>query len=388
MTLLKTADLAGAPRVEPTVEPPPAVTVSVGYLHQVDVIRLITFGCVILVHALAQNITSDNRAGNAVEVVLHFTRNTFFALTAFVLFHSNYRRSLDNKQFWRRRIPVVLVPYLVWSSIYFGFWLNNQTGLSVVGGLRDFGYDIITGSAQYHLYFLLVSLQIYALFPVLRWVVRKTAGHHGLLFSLCVLAEAAYLTWHHYGDATGNSVFVMRHAQEVLTTYLPFICAGALAAVHLPELEAWMRARHRLVIASVGASMALAMGTYWINLTNGESGFFAADTLQPAIMVWSLVMALALLGLGMVWSDRRRAGTRTAGIVAQASRMSFGVYLVHPVMLLVAGNLGFNWQEELESGALVGTVYSWLIAVSLSVIFVRVILKTPLSMPLAGRRTN
>ena len=62
--------------------------------------------------------------------------------------------------------------------------------------------------ARYHLYFLLVSMQIYLLFPLIRWVLRKTEGYHRWLLA----AAVAYQFWltcalhYHLGrHATGSS---------------------------------------------------------------------------------------------------------------------------------------------------------------------------------------
>ena len=59
--------------------------------------------------------------------------------------------------------------------------------------------DLLHASARYHLYFLLVTMQMYALFPVLRWVLRKTAGHHVALFAaVCAYQLALTAALQHY----------------------------------------------------------------------------------------------------------------------------------------------------------------------------------------------
>ena len=51
--------------------------------------------------------------------LLHFTRNVFFALTAFVLVNSYLHRPVLMRNFWPRRFLLVGIPYVVWSAIYF-----------------------------------------------------------------------------------------------------------------------------------------------------------------------------------------------------------------------------------------------------------------------------
>jgi peptidoglycan/LPS O-acetylase OafA/YrhL len=87
-----------------------------GYLHQVDVVRLLTFGSVIAVHSIASTTAPNDGTARGVLMLLHFTRATFFVITGFVLFHSNYRRDLDLGRFWRRRFLLIGVPYVACGS--------------------------------------------------------------------------------------------------------------------------------------------------------------------------------------------------------------------------------------------------------------------------------
>ncbi len=57
------------------------------------------------------------------------------------------------------------------------------------------------GTAWYHLYFLLVSMQIYLVFPLILWLVRKTAGHHGVLLAISAVIQLALTSWLMYGGA-------------------------------------------------------------------------------------------------------------------------------------------------------------------------------------------
>jgi peptidoglycan/LPS O-acetylase OafA/YrhL len=371
--------------LDPTEDDVPVTdnTPVIGYLHEVDIVRLLTFASVIGVHAIAQSGTGENAATNNVEAFLHFTRDAFFALTGFVLFHTNQHRALNVKKFWKRRFPVVLVPYLVWSAIYFGFWLNNHNGISTLRAVQRFGYDLLTGSADYHLYFLLVSMQIYALFPVIRWVIRKTQRHHALLLAALFLADALFTGWLHYRIHTGNVRVFADNAQEMSFTYFVFVFGGAVAASHLAAFQKWVRSHPARVAAGFILAAAVAQAGYVIGMHRDMSAGFSSDPLQPTEMVWSVAMVVALYWVGLQWARRRRPG-RLDDFVAEASRASFGVYLVHPLFLTLAYNLGFNWHSHILPTALIAAI-AWLTAVVGAALFVEFFIRTPLAMPLTGR---
>src|SRR6266567_2035321 len=99
------------------------------HLHQVDLFRILTFACVIGAHVVGNSLDPGNVPGNGVVVILHFTRQAFFALTGFVLIYQYGRRQpLNTRAFWRKRFPLVGIPYLAWSVIYWGY--------SIVAGLH------------------------------------------------------------------------------------------------------------------------------------------------------------------------------------------------------------------------------------------------------------
>ena len=62
------------------------------YLHQIDLFRLITFACVILIHVVGATNFAQDVGANAVETPLHFTREAVERLYADV---PAFRASLD-----------------------------------------------------------------------------------------------------------------------------------------------------------------------------------------------------------------------------------------------------------------------------------------------------
>ncbi len=150
-----------------------------GHVYEADVVRVLTFACVIAVHTISHTESDTSVPANGVEMLLHFTREAFFALTGFVLLHQSLSRPepLAARTFWRRRIVVVGVPYIAWSVIYTGIEATTSFG-TWTSELRHLGSNLAYGTAWYHLYFLLVSMQIYLLWPLIDRLVRATARHH------------------------------------------------------------------------------------------------------------------------------------------------------------------------------------------------------------------
>ncbi|MDT4892140.1 MAG: hypothetical protein QOE97_1175, partial [Pseudonocardiales bacterium] len=142
------------------------MTVPRRHVHEVDVVRVLTFAAVIGVHTVSEANGSQSVAANAVVMLLHFTRAAFFMLTAFVLTYQYAGRTVPLRRFWSRRLLTVGIPYLTWTVVYSGLhWYQGPRTMTFASWLDQTLLYAADGTAWFHMYFLLVSMQIYLLFP-------------------------------------------------------------------------------------------------------------------------------------------------------------------------------------------------------------------------------
>jgi peptidoglycan/LPS O-acetylase OafA/YrhL len=170
-----------------------------GHLDQVDLLRLLTFSAVIAVHSIDFTQTGASRVAAGTLMVLQFGRAVFFGLTGFVLVYSTRDRTVAVRPFWRRRFPYVLVPYIVWTVVYYVF--GELTAPSPQLSWGALGGHLLGGDAQYHLYFLLVTMQLYLVFPWLVRFVRATAARAWWVLAVVAAVDLAWLAELQYGSA-------------------------------------------------------------------------------------------------------------------------------------------------------------------------------------------
>jgi peptidoglycan/LPS O-acetylase OafA/YrhL len=358
------------------------------HLDAVDLVRVLTIALVIGVHALA--ILPATATLGAFTIVFHTSREVFFLLTGFVLVHAYGRGAVRWRSFWRRRYVPVLAAYLAWSAVY--FFVNDFQGRSLTSPstLRDFATALLVGSAGYHLYFLLVSMQIYLLTPLLRRLLAWTRNHHVALLVACAGFQVLFTLAVQRGWTLGPVLTQWLHGPDaVLPSYLLFVVAGGVAAWHAEALLDWTR-RHLAAATGISAvSVAATLGTYALQLHSGQSPTDAGAVFQPAVALESLGIAWGFLAAGLRWTAR---GTPLRRIVMAASDASFGIYLVHPLLLqgLAAVATSAGWLAAASAAP------SWLVA---SVLLLLVLPATylasgglaalarrsPLSLALAGR---
>ena len=349
------------------------------HLDQVDLLRLLTFSAVIAVHSIDFTQTDASRVAAGTLMLLQFGRAVFFALTGFVLVHSTRGRTVDARPFWRRRFLYVLVPYAVWTVVYYVFGELTSTApdlsWSVLGG------HLLAGDAQYHLYFLLVTMQLYLVFPWLVRFVRATARQAWWVLGAVAVADVAWLAELQYGTApAGWPSQLWVRSYELLPTYAVYVLIGCYAAIHFDRVSDLV-ARHAGALAAAGAAgLALGEAVYAVQL-GADPPRLAGAVLQPAVMAASLGALLILVVVCERWAAGRQSGSR---FVQRASDISFGVYLAHPLVLtiLLMNGLGADGRRIPALAAAVVAFVGTALGASLISLVVR---RTPLSLPLTGR---
>jgi peptidoglycan/LPS O-acetylase OafA/YrhL len=358
------------------------------HLHYVDLVRVLTVGLVIGVHVLLSPLVAPTVQLGALAIVFRVSRNVFVLLMAFVLIYSTGRPTVRWPKFWRRRYLFVVVPYVVWTVIY--FFADGGPSAPLAARAGEFVHELLTGTARYQLYFLLVSMQLYLVVPLIRGLLRITQRHHRLLLAGCAAFQLLFSLAEQQQWSAGPLTGWLRTPDALLPTYLGYILAGAVAAWHREELIQWTRRRMRLVFGGCAAIVALGVGVYLAQaLLAGEPPLVASVEFQPIVAVESVAIAWAFLAAGLLWQQR---GLPARRLVGAGSDASFGIYLVHPLILQAAeiaavatGIVG------LAQTVPTGLVLVVLIAIVMPAIylvsglFTAVARRTPASLALTGR---
>ncbi|MFZ0214535.1 MAG: acyltransferase [Candidatus Dormiibacterota bacterium] len=371
--------------------PSPAAAVAGRRRHvrQIDVLRVVAITLVVADHVVGL-ILPASHVGGALTIVLHSSRNLFFFMTGLVLMVSSGSadRRLSLWRFWRRRFPPILLPYVVWTFIYWSGdsvgWGNTWPPSPSAGGLVR---DLLLGWTQ--LYFLLVTMEFYVVFPLLAWLVRRLHHWHWLLIG-CSLA--CQLLWtgalgYWRGSFPMGVQGLLAHDDIVVFDYQLYFLLGTVVATRLDAVLAFMRRHARGIVALALAGLLVTELGYLLNVVRfGMPPVGAAVEWQPAVVVGSL----SVLALTAVVADRMLRGaaadSRRARALARGADLSFGVFLSHVLVLFilvqpaVRERLGLN-----ELPAIVMALVTFLLTILLSGMLSELMRRSPLSRLLTGR---
>jgi peptidoglycan/LPS O-acetylase OafA/YrhL len=352
------------------------------HLYEIDIVRILTFASVIAVHTTSHTIASDDLPLYLFLGLAHFTREVFFSITTFVLVYTFRYKPLPARKTLPRRFLLVGVPYVVWSTIYFVSSNLYSPHATFWQGVGNYFFHLATGTAWYHLYFLLVTMQVYLLMPVIIWLVRKTRGRHVLLLvgagAIQLVLYSLYMYW------PWTVSWILPYAKEYFFSYLFFIMIGAVAADHSTTLLTWVRSRRRIIGLATAVAAVITIGVFLVQIASGMTPYHAGTPMQPILIFWSFAVGLGFLAFGSWWADRRVPGSRVARAVDTASDRSFGIFLSHPMFIWILLWIGNDWFENtIPKPWLTLVIYVLVILLAWGVTeFAR---RTPLSLPLAGR---
>ena len=383
---------------ETAFTPPQPVRTRDNHLHQIDLVRLVTFAGVILDHVMMGPAAPQNSSAvGGVEVFLRYTRYGFFALTGFVLTYQYRHRELQVAPFLRRRFKLIGLPFVVWSIFYwlYGHYLGG--GLTNIANTvrsahdaalagKSLVYDLITGTAWYHLYFLSVSMQIYLVFPVALWVLRRTWGRHRYLLAASFAVHAVLLLMMvrpQHGIFTHGVVgLVWRHLEVTIFPYQFFILSGAIAAMHFEAFQAVAR-RWRVQVFAVGLVVVAATLGYFLWLVHHGEPMFRATNVFMLHNTFAYAAIIAMLYcVGTLWQERRTPGSVAARFMRTAADRSFGIYLAHAIALDVVQRYIV---VDLHTNSAIVIVVDYLATVAVTILLVEALRRSPLSLVTTGR---
>lgn len=301
--------------------------------------------CVVAVHAVGAVRLHGMPPGLApilagsVESLLHYTREAFMVVTGLVVFHRRDQPLFQAGPFWARRIRFRVLPYVLWSLLYALVSLGPPTGPRWAARVL---YDLGLGDASYQLYYMSVIIQFYLCSPLLWALFRRFHRHHGVILASAFLYQ---ILWDTY--LAPLALYPVRsgwrwgaaHQGHFLAAYVFFFVLGAWAGLHLREVTAFLRRRALWVGGlSVGAFL-LMEGHYFLSAVILKIPVQAASAVLQPVMVPYSVAAVALLWMaGTRLFDHRPGAGRRLGqkIVVSVSEASFGIFLVHVMLLRTA----------------------------------------------------
>lgn len=293
--------------------------------YYIDVLRCIAIVAVISIHV---NIVIGDFPGEGLEewwfgnIMNSGARwcvPIFFMISGALLLSSSKEESL--RSFLARRLTRVLGPFFFAAFLYI-LWKNRGQLASISWGPSLI--EIIEGPVFYHLWFVYSIAGLYLAAPLLKRFVKQAEQKHLLYFLGLWLISSSYREIEKFfGVQVGFSI-------PVVTGYAGYFVLGYV----LHTFEIHKRWLYGIYLLGIAGWIVTAAGTYeWTRKNGGVFddffySYFSLNVIAMSTAVYMLVKSLHV---------QNEPPSILKRIVFAISRASYGIYLIHVLVIQMLG---------------------------------------------------
>ncbi len=334
----------------------------------IDLIRVVAIFLVVMIHVSgqltnawgkipeAQWIIADSYGGMArVAVPL------FFMISGYLLLP----RSESLSFFYAKRMTRILIPFVVWSLIYLGWYCGNHPNTCTPSLAWDL---LLRQGTYYHLWFLYSLLSIYLILPVLRLMIRPDIDKRILwyLIVLWLIFQPILTTAHKFWD------FSIKLSAPLATGFVCFFVFGYL----LGEITL---SRIRIVLSAIvwlTCTLITIIGTYLFTRASGQFDGFFYDFVSL-----NVILASGAAFLLLRWISEKKPFTfpNVHTLTRILATSAFGIYLIHVLVIeILRDGIPFLHIDSFIGNAIWSVPLVNTIVFLLSFLIVRIMQKIPM----------
>lgn len=164
--------------------------------------------CVVTIHLTSWPLAELSK--DSVWYIIIFTLNkllcfsvpAFIFLSGFKLFNRYGNEKIDWKKFFRGRFKKIVVPYVIAVLVYFLYFYSKAWVT-----LRELPQYVFLGTLSAQFYYVVIAVQLYLLFPVLKGLFNKSPVLVTILSLICTFYCQQYLHFTYSDRFFGAYIF-------------------------------------------------------------------------------------------------------------------------------------------------------------------------------------
>ncbi|MGE5462936.1 MAG: acyltransferase [Syntrophothermus sp.] len=324
------------------------------FIPWADLIRVVATLLVITVHVSGQLTNawgtvpnSDWFIANIYGSIARICVPLFFMISGYLLLP----RTESLGTFYKKRLLKVVIPLVVWSLIYLGWYCGNHPGTCTPHLVQNL---LFVNGAYYHLWFMYSLLGIYLILPVLRLMIRPNTDRRVLWYmvGLWLVFQPILALARQFWD------FSIRIQPPLATGFVGLFILGYL-------LGEWNLTHSRVILSGIVfflATLVTILGTYLMTRSAGKFDPFFYDLAGLFVILASAAAFLLLrwfAGTAFFASPGAHEGTR---LLASAA---FGIYILHVLVIEILQ----GWIPGLHLDAFIGNPI-WSIPLVVAIVYV------------------
>jgi len=299
-----------------------------------DILRIFAVIAVIAIH-VSSNVFSYATVGGGEFAVAYIYDSLvrfgvpFFLMISGVLFLSS-EKEITVKNMLVHNILRLLIIYFLWSAIY------TLPSYIAANGIKNWGepVNVFTASA-FHLWYLPAIMAIYLIVPFLRTWIKAASKKE--LETLLILFMVFNLV-----KATIINLNISYSANSILgmfpVTHLPIHLCYFILGYYLYTYGLPVKKKSILVLAII---VPVTLNIVWGIIKSRQSGVLVTGIYDSDSVTTFIAICAFFVLLTDLLKDKKLTGL-TGKMVTELSKDSFGVYLVHILVITLLGRAGLS----------------------------------------------
>lgn len=280
--------------------------ISVVYLH-----------CNGIVHQFSN--TNAWKGALVVEVLCYFAVPVFLMLSGANLL--NYRKKYDTKTFFKKRLIKVLVPYLIWSLIYYIAYYNCFIP-------KDFIVKFLNCNIESVFWFFPTIIWLYLIMPLFSSIAERDELKTLKYFVLIIFISVSCVPYI-FSILGKDCPSIFRCLDGIIGYYIYIILGYLLSKKDIKKAK-----RICIYILAIICLLFRYIYTYHFSIQNNfinrnSWGYLSVICVIPSVAVFLFVKNIN-------WN--KFINEKSANILAKISNCSFGIYLMHILVKLKVTN--------------------------------------------------
>lgn len=338
-----------------------------GTILWVDLIRVVAIFLVVVIHVSGQLTNVWGKIPNDQWIIAdiyggiaRISVPLFFMISGYLLLP----RSESLSVFYTKRMTKLLIPLVVWSLIYLGWYCGNHPNTCTPSLVWDL---LLVQGTYYHLWFLYSLISIYLILPVLRLMIKPDTDKRILwyLIGLWLIFQPGLSIAHKFWN------FSIKINAPLATGFVCYFVLGYL----LGEITL-LRARIILTaVIWVICSLITIIGTYLFTRNSGQFEGFFYDFVSINVI---LASGAAFLLLRSISESRPFTSPNLHAILRTLATSTFGIYLIHILVIeVLSGWIPFLHLNSFIGNAIWSVLLVSMVVFILSFLSVRILQKIP-----------
>ena len=284
-------------------------------LYELDYMRFIACFAVMIVHITATGVIEYIHGSFPHILMLHINRSLKFTTPVFVFLSgvtSFYSYSYKNKKinyldFLKKRLSKVLIAYFIWCIIYYTVYI--RMGYYAMD-IKFFVKNILQGTMSYHLYFVIIIVQMYIAGPIFYFILKNTEKKVPILI---VAGIITYLCAEFIRFDLSDRLFLK---------YMVFYMLGIFVTMEYNKYLKWIKKNKVFIV----------LGYIIMSLIYTVVSYYDSVYYTFVWFVFSSIAVFFVYSVGLLMKDKLNSIYSFIKVFGQSS---YYIYLMHPLILTI-----------------------------------------------------